>query len=83
MNKYDPISKASGGQTSEIVTPPAWTTCDLCGELIINAKRDAISGELHLDPLIIGGEATRHAHLGCYRLNRELLARGLDPRDFR
>jgi len=55
--------------------------CDLCGYPIANGGREAITG-LHLTPLIISGKASRHAHLSCYRLNRELLERGLDPRDY-
>lgn len=54
-------------------------TCDLCGETILNPARDAIGGEMRLDPLIIRGQAARHSHLSCYRLNAEMLARGLDP----
>lgn len=55
--------------------------CDLCGEPIANKKRDAIGGELGLEPLIIDGHAATHAHLGCYRLNRHFLDRGINPRD--
>lgn len=54
--------------------------CDLCGHPM-NPERDAIK-QLGLEPLIIGGRAAKHAHLGCYRLNREILERGLDPRDY-
>jgi hypothetical protein len=53
--------------------------CDLCGEPM-NPTRDAI-GKLGLEPLIIEGKAAKHAHLGCYRLNREFLERGINPLD--
>jgi len=63
------------------MNPDEQVICDLCGGTIANKDRDAITA-LGLPPLIIGGKPARHAHLGCYRLNREFLERGLDPRDY-
>ena len=54
-------------------------TCDLCG-FPIAPDRNAM--DLGVEPLIIGGQRVKVAHLGCYRLNREILSRGLDPRDY-
>jgi hypothetical protein len=53
--------------------------CDLCGEPM-NPGRDAIAS-LGMEPLSIEGQAAKHAHLGCYRLNRDFLERGINPRD--
>ncbi len=51
--------------------------CDLCCKPM-NPDRDAIRS-LGLEPLIIEGQRIAHAHLGCYRLNRDFLERGLNP----
>lgn len=51
--------------------------CDACGYSIVNPSRDAVSGELNLPALIIEGERFSHLHLGCYRLLRRVMEKGI------